>query len=343
MGAKQAKEHHLVPKFWLRAFAEDGHLRQRLRDGREYCTPVKSAAKSPNFNTDPLARGALRVALESYLAGQVDHYAALATRLIRRGVWPLPADDHDHLLQALAWQIVRTSMFRSWNAQLGAHLTPVIYGHQVVLTIQERLGRHLSEEKGLALFWEAYRRAPDPKVFSDPQQRLRAPLQGLAYALDYLTSPDRQLVLVRTDRPTLVLSDTGVIIRRSSGTYSINPPLLPAASELFGPISPTHLVISTRTPQRYQDGVLTFALARQANRGATAWCQAAVFRLPSMRWPRNLRLDAQPRRIPPPRIAPARPTTGQNGETAYRPVLTDPELLQLWQQFGGSPIEPPTQ
>ncbi|MFD8375328.1 DUF4238 domain-containing protein [Streptomyces sp. NPDC059688] len=338
MGAKQAKEHHLVPKFWLRAFAEDGHLRQRLRDGREYCTPVKSAAKSPNFNTDPLARGEPRVALETYLADRVDDQAARAMRLIRRGVWPLSADDHDHLVRALGWQLVRTSMFRSWNAQVGARLTPVVYGHQMVVAIQERLGRHLTEDEGVALFWEAYRRAPEPKVFSDPQQHLRAPLQGLAYALDYLTSSGRQLVLLEAARPTLVLGDTGVIIRRTSGTYSIRPPLLPAASEMFAPISPTHLLISTRTPQRYQDGVLTSALAQQANKGAASWCQAAVYRLPSMRWPRYLRLDPQPRRIPAPRIAPARPSTGQDEGPAYRPVLTDPALLRLWQQFGGTPI-----
>ncbi|MFD9114975.1 hypothetical protein [Streptomyces bottropensis] len=33
MGANRAKEHHLVPKYWLRAFAEDGHVLGRWRGG----------------------------------------------------------------------------------------------------------------------------------------------------------------------------------------------------------------------------------------------------------------------------------------------------------------------
>lgn len=332
MGSQQAKEHHLVPKYWLRAFAEDGHVTGHHRDGREFRTPVRGAAKARHFNTDPLAEGQQRVAMETYLADQVDHHAAPVMQRLRNGVWPLPDDDRENLLRALGWQLVRTRLFRSWNRQVGKHLAPVIWAHQVIGVYQTRLGRMLTDEEGVALFWQAYQRAPDPALFADVQWHLRAPIQGHSFAMEYLSAPDRHLVIVRTGPPRLVLGDTGVVVRRTSGTYSIVPPLLGPSTELYAPISPTHLLISTRTPGRYDDGVLTPTLARHANRGATAWCQDAVYRLPAMRWPRNLRLGPTPPFMPAPRIAAA--PEGQRTETQpRRPVQNDPNLQRLLSQF----------
>ncbi|MFF1659597.1 DUF4238 domain-containing protein [Streptomyces sp. NPDC058255] len=333
MGAQIAKEHHLVPKFWLRAFAEEGHITGLHRDGREHRTPVKSAAKARNFNTDPRVQGMQRVALETYLAEKVDHHAAPVMHAVRSGTWPLAAERLQVVRRTLAWQLVRTQMFRSWNAQVGAYLAPVVWAHEIISVYQRRLGRMLTDEEGVAVFWEAYHRAPDPQLFNDDRWHLRAPIQGLSFAMDYLEAPERHLILVQAETPCLILGDTGVVIRRTSGTYSIAPPLLGAATELFAPVSPTHLLISTRTPERYQDGVLTAALARQANKGAAAWCQNAVYRLTSMRSPRYLRLAPEPPAIPAPRIA-AAPSTGRGqGSGARRPVLKDPELLALLSQF----------
>ncbi|MEV7211248.1 MULTISPECIES: DUF4238 domain-containing protein [unclassified Streptomyces] len=333
MGAQIAKEHHLVPKFWLRAFAEEGHLTGLHRDGREHRTPVKRAAKARNFNTDPLVQGMQRVALETYLAEKVDHYAAPVMRAVRSGTWPLATEHLQVLRRTLAWQLVRTQMFRSWNAQVGAHLAPVVWAHEIISLYQRRLGRMLTDQEGISVFWDAYHRAPDPQLFNDDRWHLRAPIQGLSFAMDYLGAPERHLVLMQAQAPCLILGDTGVVIRRTSGTYSIAPPLFGAATELFAPVSPTHLLISTRRPERYQDGVLTAALARQANKGAVAWCQNAVYRLTSMRSPRYLRLAPEPPVIPAPRIAAAPSTGREQGNGASRPVLQDPELLALLSQF----------
>lgn len=335
MGAQIAKEHHLVPKFWLKAFAEEGHITGLHRDGREHRTPVKSAAMARNFNTDLLVQGMQRVALETYLSEKVDHHAAPVMRAVRSGTWPLAPERLQVLRRTLAWQLVRTQMFRSWNAQVGAYLAPVVWAHEIISLYQRRLGRVLTDEEGVAAFWDAYHRAPDPHLFNDDRWHLRAPIQGLSFAMDYLDAPERHLILVQAEIPCLILGDIGIVIRRTSGTYSIAPPLLGAATELFAPVSPTHLLISTRTPERYQDGVLTAALARQANKGAAAWCQNAVYRLVSMRWPRYLRLAPEPPAIPAPRIAAAPSTDRGQGSGARRPVLKDPELLTLLSQFSG--------
>ncbi|MFJ3891109.1 DUF4238 domain-containing protein [Streptomyces rubrogriseus] len=81
VGANTAKEHHLVPRYWLRAFAEDGHVLGRWRGGAEHRTPVRRAAVARHFNTDPLAEGERRVALETYLDRHVDGPCAPVARL----------------------------------------------------------------------------------------------------------------------------------------------------------------------------------------------------------------------------------------------------------------------
>ncbi|MFF4138869.1 DUF4238 domain-containing protein [Streptomyces mirabilis] len=283
MGSQQAKEHHSVPKYWLRAFAEDGHVKGRHRDGREFRTPVRGAAKSRHFNTDPLAQGQQRVALETYLADQVDHHAAPVMQRLRNGACLLTPDDRRHLLRALGWQLVRTQLFRSWNRQVGEYLAPVIWAHQVIGVYQKGLGRMLTDEEGVALFWHAYQRAPDPALFADVQWHLRAPIQGHAFAMEYLSTPDRHLAVVQSDSPRLVLGDSEVVVRRTSGTYSIAPPLLGPSTELYAPISPTHLLIVTKTPERYKDGELTPALGQTVPDGRQCRCSRTGGRLPNPR------------------------------------------------------------
>ncbi|MDX3673396.1 DUF4238 domain-containing protein [Streptomyces europaeiscabiei] len=127
MGANTAKEHHLVPQYWLRAFAENGHVLGRRRGGAEYRTPVRWAAVARHFNTDPLAEGARRVALETYLDRHVDGPSAPVLRAAREGRWPLEEARQAVMLDALAWQVVRTQVFRSFDAQVGRHVFPAVW------------------------------------------------------------------------------------------------------------------------------------------------------------------------------------------------------------------------
>ncbi|MFJ6492008.1 DUF4238 domain-containing protein [Streptomyces californicus] len=87
--ANTSREHHLVPKYWLRAFAEDGHVLGRWRSGAEHRTPMRRAAVGRDFNTDPLAEGERRVALETYLDHHVDAPCAPVLRVVARdgGHW----------------------------------------------------------------------------------------------------------------------------------------------------------------------------------------------------------------------------------------------------------------
>ncbi|WP_079168957.1 DUF4238 domain-containing protein [Streptomyces sp. CC77] len=315
MGSSTAKEHHLVPQWWLRAFAESGHILGRRRSGAERRTPLRRAAVARNFNTDPLVEGEQRVVLETYLDRHVDGPSAPVMRALRTGLSSLENVRESVVLDFVAWQVVRTRAFRSFDAQVCRHLFPAMWALEAVGHAEERLKRPLTEVERMEVFWTSVRGAPDPSLVDDPRSPLRASIRAFERTREVLATPGRRLVLLHSAEPMLVLSDSGVVLRRKDGSFSITPPLLPETIEVFAPLSPTCLLISTpRAHYRPQDG-LTRKIAAKANAGAAAWFQDAVYRLESMPWPARLRLPDAPLSVQPPQLS-ARP--------AQRPAETMP-------------------
>ncbi|MFI1303379.1 DUF4238 domain-containing protein [Streptomyces sioyaensis] len=340
MGANTAKEHHLVPQYWLRAFAEDGHVLGRRRGGAEHRTPVRRAAVARHFNTDPLADGERRVALETYLDRHVDGPCAPVLRVVREGQWPLDEAQHALALDALAWQVVRTQAFRSFDEQVGHHLFPALWAQEAVGYSEERLGRPLSEAERLEVFWTAVRTAPDPSVIFDPRSALRASIRAFERTRGLLAAPGRRLVLLRSAEPLLVLADSGIALRRKDGTFGLTPPLLPETIEVFAPLSPTCLLISTpRAHYRPHQG-LTRKIAAKANAGAAAWCQDAVYRPPSMPWPTHLPLAESPLEVRPPRLS-AVPAQQPAGPAPTHPEIRRGELRAILEQLSHTPADQP--
>lgn len=155
----------------------------------------------------------------------------------------------------------------------------------------------------MEVFWTAVRTAPGPCVISDPRAALRASIRAFQRTRDLLASPGRRLVLLRSEEPLLVLADGGAALRRKDGTFCLTPPLLSDTIEVFAPLSSRCLLISTsRAHYRTRDG-LTRKIAAKANAGAAAWCQDAVYRLPSMSWPARLQLADAPLKVRAPRLS----------------------------------------
>lgn len=322
-----------MPQYWLRAFAEDGHVLGRWRGGAEHRTPVRRAAVARHFNTDPLAEGERRVALETYLDRHVDGPAAPVLRALREGRWwPLEQAREAVVLDALAWQVVRTRTFRSFDAQVGRHVFPAAWAAEAVDYCEEQLGRPLSEAERMEVFWTAVRTAPDPSVVDDPRSALRASIRAFERTRDVLAAPGRRLMLLRSAEPLLMLADSGVALRHKDGTFSFTPPLLPKALEVFAPLSPSCLLISTpRAHYRPREG-LTRKIAAKANAGAAAWCQDAVYRLPSMSWPAHLRLASTPLKVRPPRLS-AVPAQQSPGPAPAHPEIRRGELRAILEQL----------
>lgn len=329
-----------MPQYWLRAFAEDGHVLGRRRDGAEHRTPVRRAAVARHFNTDPLVEGERRVALETYLDRHVDGPCAPVLRALREGQWPLDEAQHAVAVDALAWQVVRTQAFRSFDEQVGRHLFPALWAQEAVGYCEERLGRPLSQAERLEVFWTAQRTAPDPSLIADPRSVLRAMIRAYERTHDLLTVPGRRLVLLRSAMPLLVLADCGVVLRRKDGTFGITPPLLPETIEVFAPLSPTCLLISTpRAHYRPYQG-LTRKIAAKANAGAAAWCQDAVYRLPSMSWPTHLPLASTPLEVRPPRLS-AVPAQQSPSPAPAHPEIRRGELRAILEQLNRVPADQP--
>ncbi|MFI0772838.1 DUF4238 domain-containing protein [Streptomyces sp. NPDC021218] len=340
MGANTAKEHHLVPQYWLRAFAEDGHVLGRWRGGAEHRTPVRRAAVARHFNTDPLAEGEQRVALETYLDHRVDGPCAPVLRALREGQWPLDEARHMVALDALAWQVVRTRAFRSFDEQVGRHVFPAVWATEAVGYCEEQLGRPLSEAERMKVFWTAARTAPDPSLTDDPRSALRASIRAFEHTRDVLAAPGRRLVLLRSAEPLLILADSGVALRRKNGTFDLTPPLLPETIEVFAPLSPTCLLISTpRSHYRPYQG-LTRKIAAKANAGTAAWCQEAVYRPPSMPWPIHLPLAETPLEVRSPQLS-AVPAQQPPGPAPAHPRIHRGELRAILEQLSHAPADQP--
>ncbi|CQR59343.1 hypothetical protein (plasmid) [Streptomyces leeuwenhoekii] len=202
--------------------------------------------------------------------------------------------------------MVRTQAFRSFDEQVGRQLFPALWASEAVGYCEERLGRALSDAERMEVFWTAVRTAPGPSVVADPRSARRAMIRAFERTRDLLTVPGRRLVVLRAAEPLLVLADSGVALPRKDGSFCLTPPLLPETIEVFAPLSPTCLLISTpRAHYRLRQG-RTRKIAYKANAGAAAWCQDAVYRLPSMPWPSRLRLADTPLKVRPPQRA-ARP------------------------------------
>ncbi|WP_193097114.1 DUF4238 domain-containing protein [Streptomyces sp. C8S0] len=160
MGSSTAKEHHLVPQWWLRAFAESGHILGRRRSGAERRTPLRRAAVARNFNTDPLVEGEQRVVLETYLDRHVDGPSAPVMRALRTGLSSLENVRESVVLDFVAWQVVRTRAFRSFDAQVCRHLFPAMWALEAVGHAEERLKRPLTEVERMEVFWTSVRVRP---------------------------------------------------------------------------------------------------------------------------------------------------------------------------------------
>ncbi len=122
------------------------------------------------------------------------------------------------------------AVFRSFDAQVGRHVFPAAWAVEAVGYCEERLGRPLSEEERMEVFWTAVRTAPDPCVISDPRAALRASIRAFQRTLDLLASPGRRLVLLRSEEPLLVLADGGAALRRKDGTFCLTPRFCPTRS-----------------------------------------------------------------------------------------------------------------
>jgi len=116
--AKRAKAHHVLPQFYLRAWADaDGLISMTGRDGREVRTGSKALAVENDFYTVELDGGEKDASVEKALA-EIDGQGAAVHRTLLQLEFPLEPEQKIAFAQWLGLQWVRGRSSRAAGEEL---------------------------------------------------------------------------------------------------------------------------------------------------------------------------------------------------------------------------------
>jgi hypothetical protein len=329
------RRNHIVPQFWLSAFADKGKLLARTRAGNEHVVGVNSATVVAHFYRDDDAAAKDPQAVERYLSANVEGPAHQLVWDLVNGQLPSAQSDLDALKKLIAFQIVRTRTFRDIDHQIKDHLWPVFFAMEVVKKVNESRTVPLDGAELHGVFEHARSSAPAKPVAVDES---RTQLRILLRMADKLEGDlkRRNFALASGLRRVLLVGDSPAVVWHPGGAPMGWTGLLPDDADLLLPMAPNLLLIATNQGQT-GPVALTPELAKIANDGQAAWCSFAVYRHPATRWPRDLHLGADSPKLPIPRVTMS-PGTGNSSFPAKFAPVADPSLDQLIKSLGGTDI-----
>jgi hypothetical protein len=238
--------------------------------------------------------------VEKFLAVEVEGPAGAVLQDIRTGRWPLGQNDQSALIRLLAHQLARSQAFRKLGKHLEDHLLPLITAHEITKHLDEGADQPLSPQDSKRIIESIMRNPPAATNLLDPRRDLRQQLRTADQVEQKLAN--WQMVLLRADRPLLLLADGGVVVKQADGSFSPYPPVLPDDAELLAPLAPHLLLILTPRPDRHADQRLTPKKAGKANRGALTLCHDTIYREPGHPWPKGATLLPEPPSLLPPSV-----------------------------------------
>jgi hypothetical protein len=110
----RAKRHHLVPKFYLRRFADekDRLLVTDVREARSFISSPENSAVEMEFNTVETVEGPSDVVERAFSV--LEGHVAEVLRTIDEGSRPFSSDDQEKLLltEFIVLQLLRVRAFR---------------------------------------------------------------------------------------------------------------------------------------------------------------------------------------------------------------------------------------
>lgn len=271
--------------------------------------------------------------VEKFLADNVEGPAAAVLQAVRAGRWPLAQDEETVLIRLLAHQLARSQAFRKLGKHVEDHLLPLITGLEITKHMDEGTDQLLSPGERKRIMERVRRNPPAIEKLLDPRRDLRQQLR-MADRTEQ-TLANWQMILLRANRPLLLLADSGVVVRRPGGSFSPYPPVLPDDAEVLAPLAPHLLLILTQRPDRHDDRQLTPKKAGKVNRGALALCHDAVYRQPGHRWPKGATLLSEPPSLLSPSIT-ISPAAEEDTEQPMRHAsISHQRLAQLVTELGG--------
>ncbi|MDX3371447.1 DUF4238 domain-containing protein [Streptomyces sp. ME02-6987-2C] len=335
MGNNVSRRHHLLPQVWLEGFARDGVLTGRRRAaGRDFPSSVIDATVVSQFYSNPMPeQGQDGQEVEKFLADDVEGPAAAVLQNIRAGRWPLAHGDESALIRLLAHQLARSQAFRKLGKHVEDHLLPLITASEITKHMDEGADQPLSPRDRKRVIEGIMRNPPAMEKLLDPRRDLRQQLRTADQVEQKLVN--WQMVLLRADRPLLLLADGGVVVKQMDGSFSPYPPVLPDDAELLAPLAPHLLLILTPRPDRHADQQLTPRKASKANRGALALCHDTIYRQPGHPWPKGATLLPEPPSLLPPSITISLAAEQDTEQPMSHAPIAHQRLAQLVTKLGG--------
>jgi hypothetical protein len=339
MHRQVSRDHHTVPKLYLRGFCgkkgfDKDVLLARYRDGSEHRLTLKEATVEVDFY-DIGEEGAPDDALEHWFDRAVENRVGELMAKLRRGRLSAEATARAALASFVAVQLVRTIAFRQLMDDMSSHLGPQLFATALLQRAIDNDPTLKQDGQKLAtLHRQIVEQAPASVRSGGKKSMMRnmireadrlGPLLG---AMNWVLTSSEQPVLLTGDNPVVVVSPTG-------DTQSAAM-LVPDLHELHMPITPYRLLTITPFPSLTQRPQLSYRQADIVNHAIVRNCSTTVLRRPDMDWPSDLTLPLVRTALAPPAVT-VRPNAGSPASAPVWPPIVDRALAEALGLLGGDP------
>jgi hypothetical protein len=340
MSKRVSRDHHTVPKLYLRGFCgrkklDKEILLARHRDGTEERMPIKKATVEVDFY-DVGELGQPDDSLEEWFSHSIENPVGEVVRALREGVLPPPGPRRATLATFVATQMVRTVVVRRTMQDVNTHIGPMIFASMVLQRAIEMDPEVKARGDLAAMYHDIASRAPEAMRRTDTPSILRTMvreadrIKPLLLNMHWLLTSSPNPVLVTGDAPVVTVSATGELDFSS-------PVLLPELHEVHMPITPSRLLtITPIQPLGATPTSLTIEQTALVNQAIVRNCWDMLLRPPTMPWPADLVLPRQRASIRKPRIT-VRANDGRPPTPLTFPSIVDAALAEALNILGGDP------
>ncbi|TCO33053.1 uncharacterized protein DUF4238 [Kribbella steppae] len=327
--AKSTQHQHVVPRAYLRGFADATKHVVVWRRGQhpEHRLHISNVAVRKGFYSFSMPGGAKSDGIEAWLDRSIESPAAPVLKALCATTGPLQGSGEAGVLaRFVAAQLLRTPTVAGHMRDIDEHLRPFLF----TLELLKAEGLNAADLSAAEMYqWQMAGRqmAETHGTLGDENSRLRTIMRtfdGFAAAL----SCRSWTVLAATD---------DLLITGDAPVATLNPlqsgwkGLLPAGAPVLMPITPTRLLVGEEHPLG-QDHILRPELARAVNEEVAANADDAIIKAPSSSWPTYLDLASAPPKLPPPNIT-MEPSQAPPTQLTY-PAISDPTVKDLLKQLG---------
>ncbi|WP_370289081.1 DUF4238 domain-containing protein [Nocardioides sp.] len=327
--AKSTRHQHIVPRAYLRGFADAGNQVVVWRRGQqsEQRLHISNVAVRKDFYNFSMPSGAKSDALESWLGQAIESPAAPLLKALRTTTGPLDVATSDSTVLArfVAAQLLRTPTVAGHMRDIDDHLRPLLHTLEILraagLSAADLTAAEMAE-------WQAAgsRMAQAHTAAGGENSRLRTIMRtfdGFATALG-----GRRWSVLATSDHLLITGDAPVVTLSPFETGWRG--LLPPGAPVLMPITPSRLLVGEEHPLS-KEHILRPEFAFAVNRQIAVNADDAIIKAPGTDWPTYLSLAPARPRLPSPKIT-MNPSAGVPQQITY-PAISDPAVSDLLQQL----------